>query len=104
MSHSVTKKRENHRKVAEYSNKRAYSETGPQSTRNSHLDAAALRVDADAAGSQPRRVDAGRLAVFLDQPPGRLAVQMRLASPRPSGRSGRKRGASLSFLMLARAR
>src|SRR5208282_2780067 len=42
MSHSVTKKRENHRKVAEYSNTRAYSETGPQSTRNSHLDAAAL--------------------------------------------------------------
>ena len=39
---SVTKKRENHREVAEYSNTRAYSETGPQSTRNSHLDAAAL--------------------------------------------------------------
>ena len=42
MSHSVTKKRENHRKVGEYSNTRAYSETDPQSTRNSHLDAAAL--------------------------------------------------------------
>src|SRR5208282_1119582 len=42
MSHSVTKKRENHREVGEYSNIRAYSETGPQSTRNSHLDAAAL--------------------------------------------------------------
>ena len=31
-------------------------------------------VDADAAASEPRRVDAGRLAIFLDQPPGRLAV------------------------------
>src|SRR5271157_6225708 len=33
-------------------------------------------VDADAASSEPRWVDASRLAVFLDQPPGRLAVQV----------------------------
>src|SRR5271157_1569749 len=104
MSHSVTKKRENHRKVAEYSNKRAYSETGPQSTRNSHLDAAALRVDADATTSQPRRVDAGRLAVFLDQPPGRLAVQMPSRQTQAVGTQRAEEGSSLSFLMLARAR
>ena len=34
------------------------------------------RVDADAAAAQPRRVDPGRLAVFLDQPPGGLAVEV----------------------------
>src|SRR5208282_921430 len=57
MSHSVTKKRENHRKVAEYSNTRAYSETGPQSTRNSHLDAAALGVPSRENLGQPTQGD-----------------------------------------------
>ena len=34
------------------------------------------RVDADAAAAQPDGVDAGGLAVFLDQPPGGLAVEV----------------------------
>src|SRR5271166_4632988 len=72
MSHSVTKKRENHREVGEYSNIRAYSETGPQSTRNSHLDAAALLGDeldlrqhgvlVDDVEERPQPVDREQLA------------------------------------------
>src|SRR5271157_251508 len=34
----------------------------------------AQRVDADTTGSQPRGIDAGGLAVFLDQPPWGFAV------------------------------
>src|SRR5512135_2318730 len=36
----------------------------------------AERMDADAPAAQPVRVDAGRLAVFLHEPPGGLAVQV----------------------------
>jgi hypothetical protein len=55
----------------------------------------AQRVDADAAGSQPRRVDAGCLAVFLDQPPGRLAVQMPSRQPQAVGTQRAEEGAFL---------
>src|SRR5271157_5713722 len=77
MSHSVTKKRENHREVAEYSNTRVYSETGPQSTRNSHLDAAALVHQPASRGGcflarrgqvlQQAERDGGAKAVLRDQ-------------------------------------
>ena len=45
-------------------------------------------VDADAAAAQPRRVDAGGLAVFLDQPPGRLAVEVPAHQASAVGRQG----------------
>ena len=59
-------------------------------------------MDADAAAAQPRRVDPGRLAIFLDQPPGRLAVEVPPLKPLPSGVIGRKSGPSRSSLMPAR--
>ena len=60
-------------------------------------------VDADAAAAQPRRVDPGGLAVFLDQPPGGLAVEVPPDQAAASGVSGRNSGPSRSSLMPARS-
>ena len=48
------------------------------------------RMDADPSPSQPCGVDAGRLAVFLDQPPGGLAVQVPPHQPGPVRAHGPK--------------
>src|SRR4051812_29486480 len=43
-------------------------------------------MDTDATAAQPRRVDAGGLAVFLDQPPGGLAVEVASLPDQAAGR------------------
>ena len=55
----------------------------------------AQRVDADAPAPHPRGIDAGRLAVFLDQPPGRLAVQVPPRQPQAVGTQRAEEGALL---------
>ena len=57
-------------------------------------------VDADAAAAQACRVDAGGLAVFLDQPPGHLAVEV---PPLQHEAAGRQRAEEGPFAVVADA-
>src|SRR5271166_3033211 len=50
-------------------------------------------MDADAAAAQPRRVDPGRLAIFLDHAPGRLAVEVPPYQPQAVGTQRAEEGA-----------
>src|SRR4051812_47629013 len=55
-------------------------------------------MDADAPASQPVGIDAGRAAVFLDQSPGRLAVEVPAFQGERVRRQGPEEGTFLVVL------